>query len=80
MPSVQLSFVVESMGGLSESAQQLIREVQHSARDHCPWKSADVIGMRLVRSIAIAVQRFTGMALQVSLDKERSVAMGGSAA
>ena len=77
---MQLSFVVESMGGLSESAKQLIREVQHSARDHCPWKNADVIGIHLVRSIAIAVQRCTGMALQVRLDKERRVAMGASAA
>lgn len=80
MRAVHLPFAVESMGGLTESAQQLIREVHHSAGDHCTWRDADVIGSHLVDSIAIAVQRCTGMALQVSLDKERRVAVGASAA
>jgi hypothetical protein len=52
----------------------------HSAGDHCTWREADAIGTHLVDSIAIAVQRCTGMALRVSLNRERSVAMGAFAA
>ena len=52
MRAVHLPFAVESMGGLSESAQQLIREIHHLAGDHCTWREADAIGTHLVDSIA----------------------------
>ena len=79
MGAVHLPFAVESMGGLSESAQQLIREIHHSASTHCSWRDATVIGTLLVDSIAIAVQRCTGMALQTSMARGHEVALGASA-
>ena len=60
--------------------KQVIREIHHSAGDHCTWRDADAIGAHLVDSIAIAVQRCTGMALQASLARESRVAMGTAAA
>ena len=80
MGAVHLPFAVETMGGLSESAQRLIREIHHAAREHCTWRDADLIGTHLVDSIAIAVQRCSGMALRASLEKERRIAMGSAAA
>ena len=80
MHAVHLPFAVETTGGLSDTAQQLIREIHHSAGDHCTWRDADAIGAHLVDSIAIAVQRCTGMALQASLARESRVAMGTAAA
>lgn len=80
MGATHLPFAVETMGGLSESAQQLIREIHHSASTHCSWRDADAIGTHLVDSIAIAVQRCTGMALQASMDREMELAMGARAA
>ena len=71
MRAVHLPFAVESMGGLSESAQQLIREIHHSAGDHNTWRDAAIIGTHLVDAVAIAVQRCTGMALQKSQWRER---------
>jgi hypothetical protein len=52
MGATHLPFAVEAMGGLSESAQQLIREIHHSAGSHCTWRDADAIGTHLVDSIA----------------------------
>ena len=78
--AVHLPFAIETMGGLSESAQQLIREIHYSAGSHCTWRDADAIGTHLVDSIAIAVQRCTGMALQASMEKEMQRAMGARAA
>ena len=80
MGAVHLPFAVESMGGLSESAQQLIREVHHSVGSHCTWRDANAVGRHLVDAIAMAVQRCTGMALQASADREMRVAMGVGAA
>ncbi len=80
MGAVHLPFAVESTGGLSDTAQQLIMEVQHSAGTHCTWRDADAIGRHLVDAIAIAVQRCTGMALQASMDREMRIAMGVEAA
>ena len=68
------------MGRLSETAQQLIREIHHSAGTHCTWRDADAIGTHLVDSIAVAVQRYTGMALQASMEWEMQLAMGAQAA
>ena len=65
---------------LSESAQQLIREIHHSAGDHNTWRDAAIIGTHLVDAVAIAVQRCTGMALQKSQWRERQVALGAAAA
>ena len=76
MVAVHLPFAVETTGGLSESAQQLIREIHHSAGQHCTWREAESIGSHLVDSIAIAVQRCTGMALQANIQQERRIAMG----
>ena len=80
MRAVHLPFAVETMGGLSESAQQLIREIHHSAGDYNTWRDAAIIGTHLVDAVAIAVQRCTGMALQRSQWRERQVAMGAQAA
>ena len=80
MGAVHLPFSVETMGGLSESAQQLIMEIHHSASTHCTWRDADAIGTHLVDSIAIAVLRCTGMALQASVDREMGRAMGARVA
>ena len=63
-------FAVETMGGLSKSALQLVREIHHSALSHHTWRDADAIGSRLLNSIASAVQRCTGMALRESLEKD----------
>lgn len=76
MRAVHLPFAVEATGGLSESAQRLIREIHHSAQQHCTWREADTIGSHLVDSIAIAVQHWTGKALRASVEEERRVAMG----
>ena len=80
MRAVHLPFAVETMGGLSESAQQLIRQIHHSAGDHNTRRDAAIIGTHLVDAVAIAVQRCTGMALQKSQWRERQVAMGAQAA
>ena len=61
MRAVHLPFAVETMGGLSESAQQLIRQIHHSAGDHNTWRDAAIIGTHLVDAVAIAVQRCTAM-------------------
>ena len=34
---------VETMGGLSESAQQLNREIHHTCSSHCTWRDANAI-------------------------------------
>jgi len=61
--ATHLPFAVETMGGLSESALRLLREIHHSASTHCTWRDADAIGSHLLDSVAIAVQKCTGMAL-----------------
>ena len=40
MGAVHLPFAVETMGGLGETAQQLIRAVHHTAQQHCTWRDA----------------------------------------
>ena len=71
------ALAVESMGGLSESAQQLIGEIHHSAGSHT-WRDADTIGNHLVDAIAIAVQRCTGMALSECVHRERRAVLGSA--
>lgn len=80
MQAVHLPFAVETMGGLSESALQLLREIHHSASTHCTWRDADAIGSHLLDSVAIAVQRCTGMALRASVERETVMVMGARAA
>ena len=80
MQAVHLPFAVETMGGLSESAQQLLREIHHSASTHCTWRDADAIGSHLLDCVAIAVQRCTGMALRASVERETTRALGARAA
>ncbi len=80
LQAVHLPFAVETMGGLSESAQQLMREVHHSASTHCTWRDADAIGAHLLDSVAIAVQRCTGMALRASVERETVRVLGAVAA
>ena len=80
MRAVHLPFAVESMGGLSQSAQQLLREIHNAAASGCSWRDAEDIGIHLVDSIAIAVQRCNGMALQASVVMEARVALGPAAA
>ena len=78
MKAVHLPFAVEATGVLSETAQQLLREIHHSAGQHCTWPDADSIGTHLVDSIATAVQRCAGMALRASLVQEARVVMGAA--
>ena len=78
--AVHLPFAIETTGGLSKSARQLIVAIQHSAGQHCTWREAGAIGAHLVDAIAVAVQRCTGLALRMSLEKERRVALGAAAA
>ena len=81
MDAVHLPFAIETMGGMSKSAQQLIAAIHHSAGQHsvCTWREPDAIGAHLVNAIAIAVQRCTGLALRMSLEKERRMALGVAA-
>ena len=80
MQAVHLPFAVETMGGLSESALQLLREIHHSASTHCTWRDADAIGAHLLDCVAVAVQRCTGMALRASVEREMVRAVGARAA
>ena len=73
-------FAVETMGGLSDSALNLIREIHNTAGSHCTWRDADVIGGHLLKSVAIAVQSCSGMALRMSLERQMVAALGGRAA
>ncbi len=80
MHATHLPFAVETMGGLSTTAQQLIHEIHNSAGTHCTWRDAKLIGVHLVDSVAIAVQRYTGMAMQASIERELEAALGPVAA
>ena len=68
------------MGGLSESALQLVREIHHSAGTSGIWRDPDTIGAHLLDSIAIAVQRGCGMAVRASVDGEMRRVFGAAAA
>ena len=69
MDAVHLPFAVESMGGLSKSAQQLIREIHHSAGSHCTWRDANAIGKSAVpppnASYSLLTTRSAGMATEI---------------
>ena len=52
--------------------------VHRSAQQRSAWRDADEIGAHLVDSIAIAVQRCTGLAVRASAERERHV-MGAAA-
>ena len=78
--ATHLPFAVESMGGLSESALQLVREIHHSAGTSGTWRDPDTIGAHLLDSIAIAVQRGCGMAVRASMDGEMRRVFGAAAA
>ena len=75
-----LPFAIESMGGLSESALQLLREIHNSAITHCTWRDADAVGSHLLDSVAIAVQKCIGMALRASREQEMVRVLGAEAA
>ena len=79
MHAVHLPFAVESMGGLGNKAQQLLREIHNAASSGCTWRDAEDIGNHLVDSIAIAVQRCNGKAQQASVEMEARVALGAAA-
>ena len=76
MHAVHLPFAIETMGGLSKTALQLIREVHHSAEEHCTWRDASEIGAHLLDSIAIGVQTCLGRALRASVEMEQRAALG----
>ena len=80
MHAVHLPFAVESMGGLSTTAQRLLREIHDAASSGCTCRDAADIGSHLVDTIAIAVQRCNGTALQASMEMEVRVALGAAAA
>ena len=77
--AVHLQFAVETMSRLSETAQQLLREIHHAASSGCTWRDADSIGSHLVDCIAVAVQRCNGKALQASVEMETRVALKAAA-
>ena len=79
-PATHLPFAVETMGGLSESAQQLLRELHHSVSTCATWRDADAIGAHLLDSIGIAVQRGSGLAIRTSMDREMRRVFGAEAA
>jgi len=53
-----------------------LRVIHHVASSGCTWRDAGDIGNHLVNSIAIAVQRCNGKALQASMEREARVALG----
>ena len=79
MHAVHLPFAVESMGGLSQTAQQLLRELHHAASSGCTWRDADDIINHVIDSIAIAVQRCNGRAQRTSMEMEARAALGAAA-
>ena len=79
MQAKHLPFAVETLGGLSQTAQQLIRETHHSAKQHCTRRDVDAIATHLVDSIAIAIQSTLGRSRQVSLERKARIAMGAAA-
>ena len=80
MQAVHLPFAEETMGGLSESALQLMREIHHSASTHCTRRDADAIDSHLLDSVAVAVQRCTSKALRASVQRETVLVMSARAA
>ena len=80
MDATHLPFAVETMGGLSESALQLLREIHHSASTGSTWRDADTIGSHLLDSVAIAVQRCCGMSVRASVERESTRVFGAQAA
>ena len=80
LEATHLPFAVETIGGLSKSALQLVRKVHHSASTHRKWRDADTIGSHLLDSIAIAVQRCCGMAVRASVEREATRVFGAAAA
>ena len=80
MDATHLPFAVEIMGGLSKTALQLVREIHHSASTHRRWRDADTIGSHLLDSIAVAVQRCSGMAVRTSMEREATRVFGAVAA
>ena len=75
MNATHLPFAVETMGGLSTAAQQLVHEIHNSTGTHCTWRDAKLIGTHQIDSVAIAVQRYTGNA-----GEHRNGAGGGAGA
>ncbi len=69
-------FALETTGGFSASAKQLMLEIHNTAKAHTTWRDADTIGSHLLSSIAIAVQKCTGMALRASGQKEADLVFG----
>ena len=63
------SLSIETMGGLSTSAQQLLREIHHTASTRSTWCDVDTVGNHLVDSIDVAVQCCSGMAVRASMDR-----------
>ena len=80
MGARHLPFAVESMGGLSETARSMIREIHNAAEQHCTWREARTIGAHLVDAVAISVQCCIGMALRASRQREMKAALGAEAA
>ena len=52
----------------------------YAAKPTPMWRDADAIGSHLLDSVAMAVQRCTGMALRASVEQEMVRAMGAEAA
>lgn len=75
MGAVHLTFAVESMGGLSSTVQQLLREIQL-----CEQRLLVAGLLHLVDSIVIVVQCCNGMVLRASADREMQTALGAEAA
>ena len=53
----------ETTRELSKSAVELITAIHHSTEECCTWRCIKSIAAHIVHSVAIAVQRGTGLAL-----------------
>ena len=67
-------------GRAERGAQQLLRELHVSVSTGGTWRDADTIGAHLRDSIAIAVQRGSGLAIRTSMDNEMRRVSGAAAA
>ena len=70
-----LPFSVETMGGLSSEAEQLVEQIGLACRDHLTLETHSSIARGVRASVAVAVQR--GNAMTVMAGYNRAVMRGG---
>jgi hypothetical protein len=70
-----LPFSVETMGGLSSEAEQLVEQIGLACRDHLTLETHERIAKGVRASVAVAVQK--GNAMTVQAGYSRAVMRGG---